>query len=75
MSIRTLIEINHDKTYSFDAALIEVLASYLRSGDNNRYAGALERYGIRVISSRHHSTTYHIPPGVDGFITDKPKKR
>lgn len=75
MSIRILIEINHDKMNSLDADLIRTLESYLCSGDEERHAEALERYGIRVISSRHHSTIYHIPADTDGFITDKPKKR
>lgn len=75
MSIRTLIEINHDNTHDLDDRLLVVLGSYLRSGAKKRHEYDLERYGTRVISIRHHSTIYHIPADTDGFITDKPKKR
>lgn len=75
MSIRTLIEINHDHTHDLDQRFLEVLAAYLRSGDKSKHADDLERYGIRVISSRHHSTMYHIPANTVGFITKYPEKR
>lgn len=67
MSIRSLIEINHDRAHDLDMNLASVLHRYLCSGDKTRFADELERYGIRVIASRHHSSAYYIEGDVDGF--------
>ena len=69
MSNRTLIEINHDYWAHIDARprdFIETLQSYL-SGGSGRASEALERYGIRVITLRHHSENFNIPDGAEGF--------
>lgn len=69
MSIRTLIEINHDAGYRIDdqpSEFAAALGRYLRSGDS-RTAEELERFGVRVIGQRHHSSDYRIDPQTDGF--------
>jgi hypothetical protein len=62
MSIRTLLEINHDfwgmiadHPEAFAAALNRYLASASRED-----AEALERYGVKVIGLRHHSGSYYV---------------
>lgn len=67
MSMRTLVEINHD--YSDRAASLEMLsflARYLASGSRDD-AERLERYGIKVVGLRHHSELYVIDGRADGF--------
>lgn len=66
MSIRTLFEINHDYSVRNQDGLLVALQRYLNSGDH-RAAEELERYGIKVIASRHHSTEYWVRPETDGF--------
>lgn len=76
MSIRSLIEINHDFCGDLDGKLVETLQRYLRSG-SREYADELDRYGIRVISQRHHSGTYYVESEPDGFpvkMVPKPKR-
>ena len=67
MSIRTLIEINHDRTWDIDEEFLADLRGYL-SGGSIRCAEALEQRGLRVIAQRHHSSDFHFDPNkVDGF--------
>lgn len=66
MSIRSLIEINHDLGHTHWDGMVEALAAYLASGDP-RSAAELERYGIRVIGQRHHSGFFFVKGTPDGF--------
>ena len=57
MSVRTIFEINHDRTFAIDDHPLEFAAAmkaYLCSGDMAT-AAALERYGLRRVWSGHHS--------------------
>lgn len=64
MSIRTLIEINHDN--EIDIEVLAALQQYRRSGHPDD-AERLEDMGVRVIASRHHADDYRIPAGAWGF--------
>lgn len=66
MSIRSLIEFNHDFTGQVDDGFLMALKAFGASGSPEA-ADALRRYGVRVISQRHHSSTYYIAGDVDGF--------
>lgn len=67
MSIRSLIEINHDYTSKLDdPAFTAALRRYLCSGDS-KAAEELRAYGVVVVSQRHHSGVFHIGEGTDGF--------
>lgn len=67
MSLRTLIEINHDVAGREDTGLLVALARYVRSA-NREHAEALEQYGLRVIGMRHHSGNFIIEGDEpDGF--------
>ena len=67
MSNRTLIELNHDYAHEMgNTAFLDALGRYLRGGSREA-AEALERFGCTVISMRHHSGEFHIPPCTDGF--------
>jgi len=67
MSIRTLIEINHDFTWRMDDEFLASLRGYL-SGGSTRCADDLRAHGIRVIAQRHHSSDFHVDPEkVEGF--------
>lgn len=76
MSMRTLIEINHDYSDRLDdPAFVAFLQRYLASG-GAREAEQLERFGVRVVGMRHHSSKYVIKGDADGFpptYLDKPK--
>lgn len=69
MSIRSLFEINHDfGRYIEDekGAFARLLDTYIRSGSRES-AEPLERYGLRLISQRHHSGEYRDLKKHDGF--------
>ena len=66
MSIRTLIEINHDYTARDSDGLLAALQLYLNSA-SREHAEALERYGIRVIGMRHHADNFILRGTPDGF--------
>ena len=67
MSMRTLIELNHDYADCLsDQEWLVFLARYLASGDSQR-AKQLERFGCKVIGMRHHSDKFVIDDGADGF--------
>ena len=68
MSIRTLIEINHDYTHDLDdPAFVRLFQRYLATGDQ-RWGDELRHWGLRIISQRHHSADFHFDPAnVDGF--------
>jgi len=66
MSIRTLIEVNHDFAHRFDDGFVQALDRYLRSA-SQEHAEELERYGVRVIGRRHHADRYTLPAAPDGF--------
>lgn len=69
MSNRSLLEFNHD--YAGDikndsTAFLETLRRYLNSADQG-HAAALERFGVRRVSIRHHADKFHISDREDGF--------
>lgn len=67
MSVRSLIELNHDLADRMgDPAFLVVLENYLRSTSDEN-AMALSRFGARVLSERHHSSAYHMRGEPDGF--------
>lgn len=66
MSIRTLIEINHDYGVRDQDALLPALQRYLNSGSREA-AQELEHFGLRVIGLRHHSSPYILDGTPDGF--------
>ena len=66
MSLRTLFEINHDYAVRDQSDLLEALQRYLNSADREA-AEDLERFGIRVIGMRHHSTNFVLDGEPDGF--------
>lgn len=67
MSIRTLIEINHDcGKKGPDDGFLEALNRYIGCADRET-AEALERYGVRVLGMRHHSSPYIMDGTPDGF--------
>lgn len=74
MSIRTLVEINHDMTHRMED-LLPVLTRYLCSGSAED-AERLERFGFNVIGQRHHSAAYHLREEPDGFppVYSKPRQ-
>lgn len=74
MSIRTLIEINHDRTWDMDRnpEFLQALTGYL-AGGSTRCKEALEQYGVKVIAQRHHSSEFHIDPATDGFAALRAK--
>lgn len=66
MSNRTLIEINHDFRPDDDPRFLPALRRYLNSGCRET-AEALEPFGVRVISMRHHSGKFIVDGDPDGF--------
>ena len=67
MSIRTLVEINHDYTWRMTPEVLALVQRYLASGTREA-AEALKQHGINVISQRHHSSDFYFDPAqVDGF--------
>ncbi len=66
MSLRTLLEINHDAAITDDLTLLTALQRYVSSA-NPRTAADLERFGIKVVGMRHHSSAFVVPDGTDGF--------
>jgi hypothetical protein len=65
VSFRTIIEINHDLGHMIDThpdAFVRLLGSYIRGADPN-LVEALERYGIRVVETAHHSTEREVIVG------------
>lgn len=66
MSIRTLIEINHDFSDGLDAEFLARLQRYARSGHRDD-ADMLSDMGVHVIADRHHEDEYRIPAGTPGF--------
>lgn len=76
MSMRTLIEINHDYCGRLDdPAFLAFLHLYLSSG-NRENAEQLEQFGVRVIGMRHHADKFVIKGDADGFpplYLDTPK--
>lgn len=71
MSNRTLIEINHDYTSEMGGRFLIALVQYMRSGSMSSGNEDLEEFGVRIISQRHHSEKYHIPPNAPGFEAAK----
>jgi len=66
VSLRTLFEINHDAAITDDLALLTALRRYVSSA-SLRTAAELERFGIKVVGMRHHSSAFVVPDGTDGF--------
>lgn len=68
MSIRSLIEINHDlvHTEGDQTAFLRALQMFVNSGSKSD-ALELERFGLKVIGQRHHSSVFYIEDTADGF--------
>ncbi len=66
MSIRTLIEINHDYAHKVTLDVVPFLQQYLASGAKDD-AARLERFGIKVVGMRHHADKFVIDARADGF--------
>lgn len=66
MSNRTLIEINHDMVHDLDRQFLVSLRGFL-TGGSSRCAEDLERYGVKIIATRHHSEAFRVPENTDGF--------
>lgn len=65
MSIRTLFEFNHDLSHKIEAertVFTELLGRYMRSGSAED-AEDLERFGLRFMGSRHHSSGFAVDYG------------
>jgi hypothetical protein len=69
MSLRTLVEINHDYSVRDQTELLQALQLYLNSGDQ-RCAERLERFGFKVLAMRHHSGQFHFDKRPEGFPKD-----
>lgn len=62
MSNRSLLEINHDLSHSIKGdplGFIDAVTLFLGS-NSPRNKAALERYGIRIFGTRHHSDGFRI---------------
>lgn len=68
MSIRSLIEINHDlvRTEGDQTAFLRALQMFVNSGSKSE-AELLERFGFKVIGQRHHSGVFYVEDNADGF--------
>jgi hypothetical protein len=67
MSIRSLIEINHDHSGRWGGEdFLDALERYVRSG-SRECAEALEPYGLKVVGQRHHSGVFILDGTPDGF--------
>lgn len=66
MSMRTLIELNHDYDWFDNLEAVAWLRRYRASGSRED-AEALERFGIKVIGMRHHADKFIIDGRADGF--------
>lgn len=66
MSNRSLIEINHDVDMTSMPDFLKALAQY-RCSACQETRKDLERFGVRVISMRHHADKFYVKTGTDGF--------
>lgn len=66
MSNRSLIEFNHDFAGDLSVEFVAALRRYLNSASRESAEG-LERYGVRVVGMRHHSSSYVMDGTPDGF--------
>jgi len=67
MSIRSLIEINHDFTWRMDDGFLPALQRYLASGSEHDGDALRLLYGVTIISQRHHSADYVVKAPKGGF--------
>lgn len=68
MSIRTIVEFNHDRAHQIASnpdEFINLLGQALNSGSNECWA-RLERFGIRAVNGRHHSVRATVEVGDHG---------
>ena len=66
MSIRTLVELNHDYDWFDTPEALAWLSRYRASGAKED-ADALARFGVKVIGIRHHADKFIIDGKADGF--------
>ena len=67
MSMRTLIELNHDYADRLtDPEFLAFLRYYLASG-SREHAEHLQRFGARVIGLRHHTDNWIVDADSPGF--------
>ena len=58
MSFRTIVEINHDMGDAIESqpdAFVRLLTSYIKGADPD-LVERLERFGLKVVETAHHST-------------------
>lgn len=70
MSIRTLIEINHDSANDIvrgKDTFMQLLGMLLRGGDREAIEALKDDWGVHVVSQRHHADTFYIDEREDGF--------
>lgn len=68
MSIRTIVEFNHDLAHQIKSSpdeFVTLLGQALNSGNNECWA-RLERFGIRAVNARHHSVRATVEVGAQG---------
>ena len=66
MSNRTLIEINHDYGHAIarnQSTVCDLVGDLIRGGADAQVMAQLERFGIRVFGTRHHSDDFTIEWG------------
>lgn len=59
MSMRTLVEFNHDMGHKIESRPEEFVAAVLeliRAGESERVSDRLAAFGVKTLMSRHHST-------------------
>jgi hypothetical protein len=69
MSIRSLLEFNHDYAHEIQAepeAFLAALRRYQNCAEHEA-AEELERFGVRRVSVRHHADKFFIDEREDGF--------
>ena len=79
MSQRTIVEFNHDYAHEVGrdrGALSELLAAVMRSGrPDSEEEWRLGRYGVRVLTSRHHSDSLRVEVGGHEHYSETSCKR
>lgn len=67
MSMRTLIELNHDYSDKLCSHELQAFLRYYLASGSKRDAEALERFGAKVVAMRHHSDNWIVDGNADGF--------
>lgn len=73
MSQRTIVEFNHDCGHEIDRdpeGFLRALRHLINSGSGTRENEALERFGVRVTPTHHHSVRARVVLG-DGYFDEE----